>query len=99
MIRLGGLCSEVCVAQLDPAIFRRWAPRLYLAGLAGLVAVLLVGVGAGVLSAGVTRLPVSSFELMKLVVLMMAAWYLSHYLPPTFSRIVVGLVIVLSPMF
>ena len=47
MIRLGVAFVVMFVfAQLDPAIFRRWAPWLYLAGLAGLVAVLLVGVGA-----------------------------------------------------
>ena len=47
MIRLGVAFLVMFVfAQLDPAIFRRWAPWLYLAGLAGLVAVLLVGVGA-----------------------------------------------------
>jgi rod shape determining protein RodA len=37
---------------------------------------------------------------MKLVVPMMAAWYLSrYYLPPTFPRVMTGLVIVLLPMF
>jgi rod shape determining protein RodA len=104
MIRLGVAFVVMFVfAQLDPAIFRRWAPWLYLAGLAGLVAVLLVGVGAKgaqrwLALPGLPRFQPS--ELMKLVVPMMAAWYLSrYYLPPTFSRIVVGLVIVLLPMF
>src|SRR5690554_8032290 len=93
MIRLGVAFVVMFVfAQLDPAIFRRWAPWLYLAGLAGLVAVLLVGVGAKgaqrwLALPGLPRFQPS--ELMKLVVPMMAAWYLSrYYLPPTFSRIV-----------
>ncbi|MEC7815487.1 MAG: rod shape-determining protein RodA [Pseudomonadota bacterium] len=89
-------------AQLDPAVFRRWAPWLYAVGLAGLVAVLLFGVGAKgaqrwLAIPGLPRFQPS--ELMKLVVPMMAAWYLSRYfLPPTFSRVMVGLAIVLVPM-
>ncbi|WP_323752648.1 rod shape-determining protein RodA [Marinobacter sp.] len=90
-------------AQLDPAVFRRWSPWLYLLGLVGLVAVLLVGVGAKgaqrwLAIPGLPRFQPS--ELMKLVVPMMAAWYLSrHYLPPTFGRVMIGLFIVLLPMF
>ena len=90
-------------AQLDPAVFRRWSPWLYVLGLAGLVAVLLVGVGAKgaqrwLAIPGLPRFQPS--ELMKLVVPMMAAWYLSRYfLPPTFGRVMVGLLIVLLPMF
>ncbi len=102
-IRLGVAFVVMCVfAQLDPAVFRRWAPWLYLVGLAGLVAVLLVGVGAKgaqrwLALPGLPRFQPS--ELMKLVVPMMAAWYLSrYYLPPSFSRIAVGLVIALLPM-
>lgn len=93
----------IVFAQLDPAVFRRWSPWLYVAGLAGLVAVLVVGVGAKgaqrwLALPGLPRFQPS--ELMKLVVPMMAAWYLSrYYLPPTFSRAMAGLVIVLLPMF
>lgn len=97
-----GLVVMFVLAQLDPAVFRRWAPWLYLAGLAGLVAVLLVGVGAKgaqrwLAIPGLPRFQPS--EAMKLVVPMAAAWYLSrYYLPPTFRRVMIGLVIVLLPM-
>lgn len=89
-------------AQLDPAVFRRWAPWLYLAGVAALVAVLLVGVGAKgaqrwLAIPGLPRFQPS--ELMKLVVPMMTAWYLSrHFLPPRLSRVAVALAVVLVPM-
>ncbi|HLV76690.1 MAG TPA: rod shape-determining protein RodA [Marinobacter sp.] len=104
MMRFGvALVVMFVFAQFDPAVFRRWAPWLYAVGIAGLVAVLLVGVGAKgaqrwLALPGLPRFQPS--ELMKLVVPMMAAWYLSrYYLPPTFSRVMVGLVIVLLPMF
>ena len=46
-IRFGVAFAVMLVfAQLDPAVYRRWAPWLFLAGLAALIAVLLVGVGA-----------------------------------------------------
>jgi len=102
-IRFGvALVVMFVFAQLDPAVFRRWAPWLYAVGMVGLVAVLLVGVEAKgaqrwLAIPGLPRFQPS--EIMKLVVPMMAAWYLSrHYLPPRLSRIAVGLIIVLVPM-
>lgn len=92
----------VVFAQLDPAVYRRWAPWLYLVGMAGLVAVLLIGVGAKgaqrwLALPGLPRFQPS--ELMKLVVPMMAAWYLSrHFLPPRLSRVTVALLLVFIPM-
>src|SRR5680860_329487 len=89
-------------AQLDPSVFRRWAPWLYGLGLVALIAVIFVGVGAKgaqrwLALPGLPRFQPS--ELMKLVVPMMVAWYLSrHFLPPRLSRIGVGLAIVLLPM-
>ncbi|MDX1598363.1 MAG: rod shape-determining protein RodA [Marinobacter sp.] len=102
-IRMGvALVVMLVFAQLDPAVFRRWAPWLYLAGVAGLAAVLLVGVGAKgaqrwLAIPGLPRFQPS--ELMKLVVPMMIAWYLSrHFLPPTFTRVAVAVFLVLTPM-
>jgi rod shape determining protein RodA len=102
-IRLGVAFAVMLVfAQLDPAVYRRWAPWLFLAGLLALVAVLLVGVGAKgaqrwLALPGLPRFQPSEF--MKLVVPMMAAWYLSrHYLPPGFKKVAVALAIVLVPM-
>lgn len=92
----------VVFAQLDPAVYRRWAPWLYLVGMAGLVAVLLMGVGAKgaqrwLALPGLPRFQPS--ELMKLVVPMMGAWYLSrHFLPPRLSRVAVALLLVFIPM-
>ena len=92
----------IVFAQLDPNVFRRWAPWLYIAGLGSLVAVLLVGIGAKGAKRwlGLPGLPrFQPSELMKLVVPMAVAWYLSrHFLPPSLSRIAVGLALVLVPM-
>lgn len=102
-IRLGiAFLAMVLLAQLDPAVFRRWAPLFYAVGLVALLAVLLVGVGAKgaqrwLAVPGLPRFQPS--EYMKLVVPMMAAWYLSrHYLPPRFRHLAVGMAIVLVPM-
>ena len=80
-IRLGiAFVVMLVFAQLDPAVFRRWAPWLYAVGLVGLAAVLVVGVGAKgaqrwLALPGLPRFQPS--EIMKLVVPMTAAWYLS----------------------
>lgn len=102
-IRLGiAFIVMLVFAQLDPSVFRRWAPWLYGVGLAALVAVLVAGVGAKgaqrwLQLPGLPRFQPS--ELMKLVVPMMAAWYLSrHYLPPRMRHVAIGLAIVLVPM-
>lgn len=102
-VRMGvALVVMLVFAQLDPSVFRRWAPWLFAAGLAGLAAVLLVGVGAKgaqrwLAIPGLPRFQPS--ELMKLVVPMMAAWYLSrHFLPPRLRHVAVALVISLAPM-
>ena len=102
-IRMGvALIVMLVFAQLDPAVFRRWAPWLYVAGILALLAVILFGVGAKgaqrwLAIPGLPRFQPS--ELMKLVVPMMAAWYLSRqFLPPRLRYVAVALLIVLLPM-
>jgi len=102
-IRLGVAFVVMLVfAQLDPSVFRRWSPWLYGLGIVALAAVLVVGVGAKgaqrwLALPGLPRFQPSEF--MKLVVPMMAAWYLSrHYIPPRLPQVAVGLAITLVPM-
>ncbi|WP_341503385.1 rod shape-determining protein RodA [Gallaecimonas sp. GXIMD4217] len=88
------------VAQIPPEVFRRWAVPLFGAGIAMLVAVLLVGhVGKGAqrwLDLGVIKFQPS--EIMKLAVPMMVAWYIaSQPLPPRLGRLLIGLALVLAP--
>ncbi|MFC4259405.1 rod shape-determining protein RodA [Marinobacter lacisalsi] len=103
LMRLGvAFVAMFVFAQLDPSVYRRWTPWLYILGLAGLVAVLLAGVGAKgaqrwLALPGLPRFQPS--EIMKLLVPMMAAWYLSrHYLPPRFVHVMIGVGLVLLPM-
>lgn len=102
-VRLGvAFVAMVVFAQLDPSVYRRWSPWLYAVGLVGLALVLVMGVGAKgaqrwLALPGLPRFQPS--EIMKLLVPMMAAWYLSrHYLPPKFRHVVVGVALVLVPM-
>lgn len=88
------------IAQVSLARVSRWAPWLYLAALATLVAVMLVGVGAK----GAQRwLAIGGFrfqpsEIMKLVLPIAIAWYLAdRTLPPRFLHIMVSLVFIGLP--
>lgn len=102
-VRLGvAFVAMFVFAQLDPSVYRRWSPWLYVVGLVALIAVLAMGVGAKgaqrwLALPGLPRFQPS--EIMKLLVPMMAAWYLSrHYLPPRFRHVVIGVGLVLVPM-
>ena len=88
------------VAQVSLARIMRWAPWVYLIGLATLVAVMLVGVGAK----GAQRwLAVGGFrfqpsEIMKLVLPLTVAWYLAdRALPPRFFHVMVALLLIGLP--
>lgn len=89
-------------AQLDPMVYRRWSPWLYLVGLVALVAVLLVGVGAKgaqrwLQLPGLPRFQPSEF--MKLAVPMMAAWYLARCnLPPRIPHVLASLMLICLPV-
>ncbi|WP_026375145.1 rod shape-determining protein RodA [Aestuariibacter salexigens] len=100
-IRLGvALVVMFALAQVPVGAYRRVAIYFYLAGLAMLVAVLIVGVvGKGAqrwLDLGVIRFQPS--EIMKLAVPMLVAWYISkENLPPRIQHITIGFIMVLTP--
>ncbi len=87
-------------AQVSLQRYLRWAPWLYLAGVACLVGVMFFGVGAkGAqrwLSLGGFRFQPS--EIMKLGVPLMVGWYLAdRTLPPRFKYVMGSLVIIAVP--
>lgn len=90
------------VAQCPTALYRRWAPSLYLLGVAALVGVLFIGVGAK----GAQRwldLPLlprfQPSELMKLALPACVAWYIAHREhPPRLTYILVALIIIAMPV-
>ncbi|MEH6587572.1 MAG: rod shape-determining protein RodA [Halioglobus sp.] len=95
-----GYVIMILGAQVGLQRYTRWSPWLYLAGVATLVAVMFFGVGAK----GAQRwLQIGGFrfqpsEIMKLVVPMAVAWYLSdRTLPPKFKYILVSLMLVTIP--
>ncbi|MEQ6886813.1 rod shape-determining protein RodA [Salicola sp. Rm-C-2C1-2] len=87
-LRIGvGLLVMLVFAQLDPMLYRRWSPWLYMLGVIALVLVLLFGAGAQgaqrwlALPGGLPRVQPSEF--MKLGVPLMVAWFLGRMsLPP-----------------
>ena len=88
------------VAQIPPLSYRKWAVPVFILGLMLLAAVLLFGhVGKGAqrwLDLGFTKFQPS--EIMKLVVPIMIAWYVSQYdLPTKISKIIIAFILVLMP--
>jgi len=91
----------IVVAQIPPAQLRRWSPRLFGISLLLLVAVLVVGhVGKGAqrwLNLGFFRFQPA--ELAKLAVPMMVAWFLAEKaLPPTWRRLAIAGIMILTPV-
>ncbi len=92
----------IVFAQLEPSVYRRWAPWLYLVGVVALLAVLFMGVGAKgaqrwLKLPGLPRFQPSEF--MKLALPLMVAWYLAgRYLPPALKHIIVTLVVIMLPV-
>ena len=93
-------CIMILGAQLSLQRYMRWAPWLYLVGVATLLAVMFAGVGAK----GAQRwLAIGGFrfqpsEIMKLVVPMAVAWYLAdRILPPGLKYVMASLVLVGIP--
>ncbi len=96
------LVLMVVIAQIDPAVFRRWAPWTFLLGLIGLAAVLLAGSDAKGAQRWLTipgiGMRIQPSEFMKIAVPMMVAWYLSdRNLPPSFKHIVGTMTIIALP--
>ena len=84
-----GYVIMILGAQISLQRYTRWSPWLYLVGVATLVAVMFFGVGAK----GAQRwLELGGFrfqpsEIMKLVVPMAVAWYLSEFVRPASSTL------------
>ena len=88
------------VAQIAPRHLYFWAPWLYIAGLALLIAVLLVGdVRQGAQRwIGLGPFSFQPSETAKIIVPLMLAYYLSeHRLPPSFLRVLAGAAIIVVP--
>lgn len=88
------------VAQIPPPTLQRFALPLFTLGVALLLGVLLFGESAkGAqrwLDIGVMTIQPS--EIMKLAVPMMIAWFISeHGIPPSFTRLLVAVMLVLVP--
>lgn len=96
-----GMLAVVVIAQFDPRFMARWVPLAYLMGVALLVVVEVMGhtaMGATrwINIPGVIRFQPS--ELMKIIMPMTIAWYLSrHNLPPRFKHIVISLAMIGVP--
>jgi rod shape determining protein RodA len=96
-----GMLAVVVIAQFDPRFMARWVPLAYVAGVALLMVVEVMGhtaMGATrwINIPGVIRFQPS--ELMKIIMPMTIAWYLSrHNLPPRFKHIVISLAMIGVP--
>jgi rod shape determining protein RodA len=95
-----GYVGMIFIAQFKPQSLQRWAPPLFLVGIGLLLAVMFFGSGAkGAqrwLSLGGLRFQPS--EIMKLLVPLTVAWYLSsRLLPPRFRYILASLALLLLP--
>ncbi len=94
------LVIMLMVAQIPPNIYKKWAIPLFVMGVLMLVAVLLFGhVGKGAqrwLDLGFMKFQPS--EIMKLIVPIMIAWYVSQYsLPAKLKHIVIAFLLMLIP--
>ncbi|MFI8738656.1 cell elongation-specific peptidoglycan biosynthesis regulator RodA [Pseudomonas sp. NFACC19-2] len=97
-----GMLAVVVIAQFDPRFMARWVPLAYVAGVGLLMVVELMGhtaMGATrwINIPGVIRFQPS--ELMKIIMPMTIAWYLSrHNLPPRFKHIAISLAMIGVPV-
>ena len=101
-LRLGiGVVGMVIAGQLDPRVYLRWAPYLYVAGIVLLVLVLASGIVAKgsrrwLEIPGLPRFQPS--EMMKIAVPLVVAWYFQERrLPPRFKHTFVAVVLCALP--
>jgi len=100
-VRLGiALIVMIVIAQIPPLSYRKWAVPVFVIGLLMLIAVLLFGhVGKGAqrwLDLGFMKFQPS--EVMKLIVPIMIAWFISQdNLPVKISTVVFAFILVLIP--
>jgi len=100
-IRLGvAIVVMLLIAQIPPLLYRKWAVPVFVLGVLMLVGVLLFGhVGKGAqrwLDLGFMKFQPS--EIMKLIVPIMIAWFISqNNLPVKVSTIVLAFILVLIP--
>lgn len=96
-----GFISMFIVAQLDMRLVRRWSVLLYLIGVALLVAVMFIGVGAKGAVRWLDLGPLPRFqpsEIMKFALPLTVAAYLSgRALPPKFHQVIVSVIIIGIP--
>ncbi|MDO6426572.1 rod shape-determining protein RodA [Thalassotalea sp. 1_MG-2023] len=88
------------IAQIPPLVWRKWAVPMYIVGIGLLVAVLAFGhVGKGAqrwLNLGFVSFQPS--EIMKLIVPITIAWFISQYdLPTKFKHIIIAFLMVIVP--
>ncbi len=94
------LVVMLVVAQIPPLLYKKWAVPMFIIGLLLLVCVLLFGhIGKGAqrwLDLGFMKFQPS--EIMKLIVPIMIAWFISQYdLPAKISNIVIAFILLLIP--
>jgi len=100
-VRLGvALIVMLVIAQIPPLSYRKWAVPVFVLGMLMLVAVLLFGhVGKGAqrwLDLGFMKFQPS--EVMKLIVPIMIAWFISQdNLPVKISTVIFAFILVLMP--
>lgn len=96
-----GMAAVVVIAQFDPRFMARWVPLAYVVGVAllGVVEVMghtAMGATRWINIPGVIRFQPS--ELMKIIMPMTIAWYLSrHSLPPRFKHVLISLAMIGVP--
>ncbi len=102
VLRMGvGFAAMFIAAQLNPRLYLRWAPALYILGIVLLIAVLLFGTTAKGSQRWLDLPGLPSFqpsELMKLAVPLAIAWYFqARPLPPRIRHVLAALGLCILP--